>query len=790
MIASRIWSTVAAGILAASLLGSAAFPARAQDHAHKTPQLIIKFRSGGERAKLAPTERVALLAVETGIPMVHQRSMAFGLEVVSLFRSLPVGEAEATAAMVARHPDVDLAEPDYLRHYGEPHAAVSPAVPAQGFSQKLMPNDSLLQYQTYLDDSVGGINAFAAWDITTGSASTVVAVVDTGITHHVDLAGRTVPGYCFVSNALIANNSDCRGPDFYDPGDWVSLSDLDNPAFAVLIAEYNLTCQLLPSEWHGTAVAGIIAASGNNGVFLAGLNWQTRILPVRVYGKCLDGFDSDVLDGIAWASGLSVPGVPDNANPAQVINLSAVADLTTACNPLWQDAVNQIYAHGVTRAIVAAAGNDHEDVANRTPASCNGVIAVAATNRGGGPTIYSNYGAGVTLSAPGGDASGSAYVPLDQASIAVLWDAGMLGPMGDSWTYGAGTSYATPMVSGVISLMLAVAPNLTTAQIRSILTSTAKPFPPAPPYSGGCTTAICGAGILDAHAAVLAAQTGSSAGLSPDLNQHGLTGSWYNPATSGQGLEVEVYPDLSPGNGFAQVSWFTFDTAAGLADHERWYTLSGAVTSRQPSAALTIYQNTGGNFNAAPATMAQAVGTATLSFATCSSGELSYNFTDGSGRTGNIPLTRLTQNVTCATTTPFPANTDFAHSGNWYDPATAGQGFTVEVNPVSSYLFAAWYTYAPMGEAAGAAGQRWYTAQGTFTAGLRSIPVTIYETTGGVFNMPAPAAQTVPVGSGTLAFQSCTAATFSYTFTGGSSSGLSGTINLSRVGPVPPGCMS
>jgi hypothetical protein len=276
--------------------------------------------------------------------------------------------------------------------------------------------------------------------------------------------------------------------------------------------------------------------------------------------------------------------------------------------------------------------------------------------------------------------------------------------------------------------------------------------------------------------------------LSPDLNQHGFTGSWYNSSTNGQGVEVEVYPNLSPGAGFAQVSWFTFDTAAGGADHERWYTLSGAVAAGQPNAALTIYQNTGGNFNALPMTTAQAVGTATLSFATCTSGQLSYNFTDGSGRTGNIPLTRLTQNVSCATTDPFPTNTDFAHSGNWYDSAKAGQGFTVEVNPISGALFAAWYTYAPIGAAAGAAGQRWYTAQAAFTAGMRSIPVTIYETTGGVFNTPQPAAQTVAVGTGTLAFQSCTAATFNYHFTGGSSSGLSGTINLSRVGPVPPGC--
>ena len=280
----------------------------------------------------------------------------------------------------------------------------------------------------------------------------------------------------------------------------------------------------------------------------------------------------------------------------------------------------------------------------------------------------------------------------------------------------------------------------------------------------------------------------------PDLNQHGLTGSWYEAATTGQGAEVEVFPNLSaPGTGLTQISWFTYDTAAGGADHQRWYTLSGPVMTGQPNAALTIYQNTDGNFNALPVTMAHAVGTATLSFATCTSGQLAYNFTDGTGRTGNIPLTRLTQNVTCSTTTPFPTNADFALSGNWFDSATAGQGFTVEVNPNSGAFFSAWYTYAPMGAAAGAAGQRWSTAQNTaaFTPGMRSIPVTIYETTEGIFNMPPPPAQmTVPVGTGTMAFQSCTAATFSYNFTSGPSMGLSGTINLSRVGPVPPGCTS
>jgi hypothetical protein len=285
-----------------------------------------------------------------------------------------------------------------------------------------------------------------------------------------------------------------------------------------------------------------------------------------------------------------------------------------------------------------------------------------------------------------------------------------------------------------------------------------------------------------------------TAGAAVDLNQHGLTGSWYEAVTGGQGVEVEVFSNPSSGTGSTFVSWFTYDNVVGGADHQRWYTAQGQVVTGQPNASLTIYQNTGGNFNAPPVTTAQPVGTATLSFETCTSGQLSYSFTDGTGRTGTIPLTRLTQNVTCSTTTPHPTNADFALSGNWFGgAATSGQGLTVEVNPNSSTVFAAWYTYAPNGAGAGAAGQRWYTAQPTtFAPGSRSIPVQIFETTGGMFDAPTPPGQrTVPVGSGTLAFQSCSAATFSYNFTGGSSSGLSGTIALSRVGDiVPPGCTS
>jgi hypothetical protein len=284
---------------------------------------------------------------------------------------------------------------------------------------------------------------------------------------------------------------------------------------------------------------------------------------------------------------------------------------------------------------------------------------------------------------------------------------------------------------------------------------------------------------------------GASASVVPaggfvELNQHGLTGTWFEPATSGQGMGLEIFPGA--GAGLAFITWFTYDTIAGGAERQRWYSAQGVVTTGQPTAQLTIYRNTGGNFAAPPVTTAEAIGTATLSFATCASGQLAYTFADGSARTGTIPLARVIGDVTCSPAGTFPTDPDFALSGNWFSAATSGQGFTAEVNPVAGVFFVAWYTYAPDASGAGVAGRRWYTAQASFQRGQRSVPVTISETKGGAFDATTPAPATSAVGTGTWSYQGCSSATFTYSFTGGSSAGRSGSIPLTRVGPPPPGC--
>jgi len=293
-----------------------------------------------------------------------------------------------------------------------------------------------------------------------------------------------------------------------------------------------------------------------------------------------------------------------------------------------------------------------------------------------------------------------------------------------------------------------------------------------------------------ADIAAYIASFGSPMGGGPDLNQHGLTGSWFEPATGGQGIEIEVYPNLAgPGTGFVQGSWFTFDhVAAGGAASQRWYTFGGNVPTGQASATLTLYQNVGGNFNALPITSATAVGSIELGFTDCTTATMAYTFTDGSARSGTIPLVRLTPNVTCSPSGTSATNADFAYSGNWFDPATSGQGIVLEVNPEAAVAFFAWYTYGPNGQSQGAAGQRWYTGQGSYTAGARTLPMTLYETTGGLFDSATPTSNTVPVGTATATFTSCDAGRLTFNFTAGSSAGASGTINLSRVGPTPAGC--
>ena len=244
----------------------------------------------------------------------------------------------------------------------------------------LLPNDPGLASQWHYRGppaEMGGANLPPAWDLTTGSAGIVVAVIDTGsMPGHPDLAGRFIGGYDLIADLPTGNDGDGRDADPTDPGDWITAAESAGAVFS--------GCPIQDSSFHGTHVAGTIGAASNNGVGVAGINWVSKILPVRVLGKC-GGWTSDVVDGIRWSAGLAVPNVPANTNPARVLNLSLggyachgspqVCDCGTSTQSAIDDAVD------AGAVVVVAAGNSNRPASESTPGNCNGVITVGATGR-------------------------------------------------------------------------------------------------------------------------------------------------------------------------------------------------------------------------------------------------------------------------------------------------------------------------------------------------------------------------------------------------------------------------
>ena len=357
---------------------------------------------------------------------------------------------------------------------------------------------------------VSSINAEAAWSVTTGTAGVVVAVLDTGVRKdHPDLAPKLLAGYDFVS-ASISNDGDGADADPSDPGDYSSTE---------------------ASSWHGTQTAGLIGASTNDGIGMASVGRNVMLLPVRVLGLG-GGFDSDIQAAMLWAGGIATTPTM-NPNPAKVINMSLGAK--GACSAAYLDVVRQLNAANV--AVVAAAGND--GLAVGTPANCQGtangvaygVIAVAGIRHAGTKVGYSDLGPQIAIAAPAGNcvnASGTCLFPLlttsNKGTTTPITDANG----GSIYTGGGadaslGTSFSAPLVAGTIGLMFSANPALTPAQVLSALRSTARLFPvigagagvtactaPSATAQGSecyCTTSTCGAGMLDAGAATLAAAT-------------------------------------------------------------------------------------------------------------------------------------------------------------------------------------------------------------------------------------------------------------------------------------------
>ena len=525
---------------ALALCGLALWLASSAAVAQTRPEMarvIVKLKSPPASADsvgaAAPPSQVQGLAHRLGMSMRERTGPTERTRVVTAHGL----DSRQLAARLASDSEVEYAVPDERRHRlsapNDPRYAASVAIPGG-------PTVGQWYLRAPQGEVQSSINVEGAWAAAGGqSRRIVVALLDTGVRFdHPDLrrfadGGNLLPGYDFVTDAFLdIDGTPGRDSDASDPGDWVSRADVLSDANTV-------GCTLADeadSSWHGTQTAGLIGAITHNARGMAGLTGPGRnvlVLPVRVLGKC-GGFDSDIIPAMRWAAGLSVPGVPANPNPARVINLSLGG--VGLCSALYLDAIREINQAGVV--VVAAAGNTSGGAVN-TPANCTGVIGVAGLRQLGSKVGYSDLGTQIALSAPAGNCvnlSGECLYPLLTTT-----NSGTTTPVAaeDAYSDGtnatAGTSFSAPLVAGTAALMLVVQPSFSPDEVRQLLRTSARAFPTtgeapevglchAPTVDANgfaveqlecyCTASTCGAGMLDASAAVALAQTTAPASVS------------------------------------------------------------------------------------------------------------------------------------------------------------------------------------------------------------------------------------------------------------------------------------
>lgn len=409
-----------------------------------------------------------LLKVKTS----YVRTTAQKATVVTLSSKLTAEQAEKYMAALSSNPSVASVEPDLLRRSnararGAATSKVAQvAKAAQASDQVVAPNDTLYPQQWNLHGTKG-LAAPEAWKTTQGAGVTV-AVIDSGIVKHPDLDANVLPGYDFITEPSIARDGNGRDSDPTDQGNWeeAGVCDADSEASE--------------SNWHGTHVAGSIAAIMNNKRGIVGVAPNSKILPVRALGMC-GGYDSDIADAMVWAAGGTVEGVPANSNPAKIINLSLGGEGT--CPATYSKAIAEVNKRGAI--LVVAAGNDGQDASKVAPANCGGSIVVGATDQAGKRSDFSNYGKIVDVSAPG-------------SSIMSTVDLGTTVSTGAGYTEYDGTSMAAPQVAGVIALMKSVDPSLNAERAKQILKQSSKPLT--------CDVNGCGSGIVNAASALAMVQ--------------------------------------------------------------------------------------------------------------------------------------------------------------------------------------------------------------------------------------------------------------------------------------------
>lgn len=395
----------------------------------------------------------------------YVRTTAQKATVVTTSSKLTAEQAEKYMAALSSNASVASVEPDLMRRSSARRQATSTLAKAASASKTqaaVTPNDTLYPQQWNLHDAKG-ISTPEAWATTQGSGVTV-AVIDSGIVKHPDLDANVLPGYDFITEPSIARDGNGRDADPTDQGNWEEAG--------VCAADSEAS----ESNWHGTHVAGSIAAIMNNKRGIAGVAPNAKILPLRALGMC-GGYDSDIADAMVWAAGGTVEGVPANTHPAQIINLSLGGEGT--CPATYSKAIAEVNKRGAI--LVVAAGNDNQDTSKIAPANCGGSIVVGSTNQKGQRSDFSNYGKIVDVSAPGD-------------GIMSTVDLGTTVSTGAGYTEYDGTSMAAPQVAGIIALMKSVDPSLTADRAKQVLKQSAKPLT--------CNVNACGAGIANAASAL------------------------------------------------------------------------------------------------------------------------------------------------------------------------------------------------------------------------------------------------------------------------------------------------
>jgi len=750
-----------------------------------TARVIVKLKADSPllrqqalTAATAETDRAQALGGRLGLALRAGRAVSERAQVL-----LAGGMTSAELAhRLAREPDIEYAVPDHRRRH---LAAPNDPLYADGVGGK-GPAAGQWYLRAPAGDVKSSLDIETAWTVTTGSPGIVVAVLDTGVRfEHPDLlsvaaGGKLLPGYDVIADVDVANDGNGRDADASDPGDWVTAAEANNktgPYYQCTQLDSS-TGQYVAedSSWHGTQVAGVIAAITNNGIGMAGVGPDLRVLPVRVLGKC-GGYDSDIIAGMRWAAGLPVAGLPVNSNRARVINLSLGSE--SECTAAYVEAVAEVNAAGTV--VVASAGNSSGHAVG-SPANCAGVIAVAALRHAGTKVGFSDLGTEIAVSAPGGNCVNTAAGTPCLYPILTTSNSGTTTPVGsiytDSYNASLGTSFSAPLVAGTAALVLSAQPSLTPSQVRQVLQSTARAFPTtggdngdgtvvpqctAPRYDSSgkaldqgqcyCTIDTCGAGMLDAGAAVRAAVAGlGAAGVQAE-------GLWWNaPAGSESGWGLNIAQQGS----VIFATWFTYD-AAGKA---WWLSMTGSRAGTNPDTYVgQLIETRGPAFSAVPfnsnLVTRTVVGSGTLTIDDVNRGRFSY-VVNGTQQTKSITRQVFGPLPTCS----YAAQPDFAAATNyqdlWWATGGAESGWGINLTHQGDNIFATWFTYDTVGAPLWLSVTAAKTGPGVYSGQL-------IRTAGPPFSaVPFDAAQVTRtvVGTATFTFANGNAATFAYTVNG------------------------